>query len=187
MVLELAVASSDPAGARGLARALGGRLYVDERDSEDLPFRALATVVTDDLEAAARVADFGLYLVGRRTMKEGTCAVASLSPMCRRPSLSHQQADAHWRDVHTPLALRHHAAMTSYTQLSVLHCFAGTALDGFALCAFASLEDLRERFFSEPDSRRIISEDIRKFADGRRSPRRLIVTEASFARDQRQP
>jgi hypothetical protein len=180
MLLELAIASSDPSAARSLARSLGGTLYVDERASAAVPFRALATVVTDDLGAAAAAADYGLYLVARRTVKPGDAEVLSLAPVLRQRALTHAQADAHWRDVHGPLALRHHAHMTHYTQLSVLHTFCGTALDGFALCGFASIDDLRERFFSEPDSREIMGADIRKFADSKGSPHPLIVRASGF-------
>ena len=182
VVLELAVASTDVSAARALASSLGGTLYADERDaSAKLPFRALATVVTDDLEALAAAADVGMYLVCRRLVKPGTPKVVGLFPLVHHPDKTHQQADAHWRDVHAPLALRHHAFMTHYTQLSVVQTLRGAELDGFALCGFDSMEDLRERFFSEPDSRDVITEDIQKFADTRRSPRRLIAIETRYS------
>ncbi len=180
MLLELAIASTDPAATRELARVRGGTFYADEREGAEVPFRCLATLVTDELEAAAAAADYGLYLVARRTVKAGDAAVLSLAPVVRREAMSHAEADAHWRDVHGPLALKHHAHMTHYTQLSVLHTLSGEPLDGFALCGFASIEDLRERFFSEPDSREVMTADIRKFADSRRSPRPLIVTESRW-------
>ena len=59
------------------------------------------------------------------------------------PNLTHEESDAHWRDKHAPLALEIHEAMSHYMQLSVLHCFKGTELDGIALCGFDSLEDLK--------------------------------------------
>jgi len=179
-VLELAVASTDVDAARGLAEGLGGTLYADERDTRGLPFRALATVVTDDVDAVTPMADFGLYLVCRRVVKPGSSDVLGLFPLVRHSGLTHREADAHWRDVHAPLALKHHAFMTHYVQLSVLRTLAGTPLDGFALCGFASLEDLRERFFSEPDSRDVINEDVAKFANLKGSPRRLIVREQRY-------
>jgi uncharacterized protein (TIGR02118 family) len=179
-VLELAVASNDVDAARGLAERLGGTLYSDERDVPGLPFRALSTVVTDDLESVSALADAGLYLVCRRVVKPGTAGVLGLFPLLRHPDLTHREADAHWRDVHAPLALKHHAYMTHYAQLSVVHTLSGAPLDGFALCGFESLEDLRERFFSGPDSRAVINEDVAKFADMKRSPRRLIVSERRY-------
>lgn len=182
MLLELAIVSTDVTAARGLAKDLGGTLYADERGVPDLPFRVLVTAVTDDLDAVVPVADVGIHLVCRRLMKPGVPVVTALFPLARRAGLNHRQADAHWRDVHAPLALQHHAFMTHYTQLSVLHTLSGTPLDGIALCGFASLADLRERFFSEPDSREAIGADIRKFADTQRSPRRLIVSETRYGR-----
>jgi len=187
-VLELAAATTDAGAAGELARRLGGTLYADVRtaDRKDgaeraaLPFRALVTTVTDDVDALSAIGDVGIYLVCRRTIKAGPAAVLGLYPLVRHPDLSHRDADAHWRDVHAPLALRHHAHMTHYTQLSVVHTLRGMPLDGMALCGFASLQDLRERFYSEPDSRSVITADIRTFADTRRSPRALIVSETRY-------
>lgn len=179
-VLELAIAASDVAAARTLAEARGGTLYADDREQPELPFRALVTLVTDDLAAVSPVADVGLYLVCRRTIKPGSAQVLGLYPLVHHPDLTHGETDAHWRDVHAPLALKHHAFMTHYVQLSVVQTLAGLPLDGIALCGFASLADLRERFFSEPDSRSVITSDVQTFADTRRSPRRLIVTETRY-------
>ncbi len=179
--LELAAASNDIDAARALASAHGGSLYCDERKNwQHLPFRALATVVADDLTDVLSAADVGLYVVCRRAIKPGSAKCIGLFPMLSHPSLSHEEADAHWRDTHAPLALVHHAHMTQYVQLSVVHRIAGPELDGFALCGFDSLGDLRDRFFSEEDSAKVIAEDVEKFADTRNSPRRLIVTESRF-------
>ncbi|MGE0623778.1 MAG: EthD domain-containing protein [Pseudomonadales bacterium] len=179
-VLELAATATDVDAARALADLHGGTLYADERDIPGLPFRALVTLVTDDLSSVSPIADVGLYLVCRRTIKAGSATVLGLFPLVHHPELTHRQADDHWRDVHAPLALKHHAFMTHYTQLSVVHTLAGMPLDGMALCGFASLKDLRERFYSEPDSRGVIAADVQTFADTRRSPRRLIVSERRY-------
>ena len=100
--------------------------------------------------------------------------------MVHHPDLSHRMADAHWRDRHAPLALEHHPAMSYYTQLSVVHRIHGPEWDGFALCAFASIEDLRQRFFGSPEGRVAIRDDVAKFADTSASPRRLIATETAY-------
>jgi uncharacterized protein (TIGR02118 family) len=179
--LELAAASTDIDAARDVARALNGTLYSDERDDwQALPFRALVTAVTDDLDALTGIADVGSYVVCRRLIKPGRGGVFGLFPLIRRPDLSHRAADTHWRDVHAPLALEHHAAMSQYTQLSVLQQISGTSYDGFALCGFESIDDLRQRFFTTPASRDVILADIARFADTRKSPRRLIALETSF-------
>ena len=179
--LEVAAASTDIEGSRALARSLDGTLYVDAReDHRQLPFRALITVTTDDLAPVAALADVGLYVICRRLIKAGTPTVIGLFPLVHHPDLTHAQADAHWRDRHAPLALEHHAFMTHYTQLSVVHHIAGRELDGFALCGFASLDDLRNKFYTRDASRAVIADDVQRFADTRRSPRRLIVEEMRY-------
>ena len=180
-ILELAAASSDAAAARALAERCGGVLYTDDRpDARGLPFRALVTVIADNPDAVRSAGDVGTYLVCRRLMKAGEAGMIGLFPMVRAATLSHEAADVHWRDVHAPLALKHHGFMTHYTQLSVVENLSGLPLDGFALCGFATLEDLRQRFYSTADGPEVIAADVARFADPRRSPRRLIVREERF-------
>lgn len=182
IVLELAAASGDVARCRALGKRIGGCLYADAREGQPgLPFRALLTTVTDHLEALAEVADVGLYLVAQRTIRPGAAGVYGLFPMVRQSAKSHAEADAHWRDVHAPLALRHHGYMSHYVQLSVVHRLQGARFDGFALCGFPTLEDLRERFFSTEDGPKVIAADVARFADTQRSPRRLIATATRWA------
>ncbi len=179
--LEIAIASTDLIATRQLAGDLKGTAYCDEREEwRHLPFRALATVVTDDPDAVVSVADVGLYVICRRVVKSGPPSLVALFPLVRRPGLTHQQADAHWRDVHAPLALEHHGFMTHYSQLSVVHRISGLDVDGFAICAFEDLEHLRNRFFSTDDGPGIIAADVANFADTERSPRRLVATETRF-------
>ena len=172
-----AIAGTDRRAVQDLVGHHRGRLFVDERDDPSrLPFAALGVVTTDNLAPLEAVADVGLYLICARVVKSGSAAVYGLFPMLHHPNSSHTESDAHWRDVHAPLALKHHAYMSQYSQLSVVTTLSGTPFDGFALCGFDSREDLKERFFSEPDSREVIEADIQKFADVRNSPRRLIAT-----------
>ena len=78
--LEIAAASTDIGRARELARTLAGTAYVDAReDHQQLPFRALITVTTDDIAPVASVADVGLYVVCRRVIKPGMPAVIGCS------------------------------------------------------------------------------------------------------------
>lgn len=177
-----AAATTDPGAARTIGRALGGTLYLDERAVwQHLPFRGLLTVPVDDPGELAGVGDVGVYRLQVRVMKPGTGRVFGLFPMVRAPGLSHAQSDAHWRDVHGPLALAQHAHMTEYRQLNVLTTVSGRAFDGFALCGFASEEDLRNRFYSEPDGPEIIARDVRRFADPKRSARRLVARVERFS------
>lgn len=179
--LEFAVATHDVARARAIAADLGGNLYVDENDKKSrLLFRALLTTASDRFEHLEALGEIGLYIVNRRPVIPGNSHVIGLFPLVRHAALSHQQADAHWRDVHAPLALQHHRHMTHYVQLSVVHRISGPEIDGFALCGFDSMDDLRNRFFSEPDSRDVIKADIDSFIDTERSPRRLIATETRY-------
>ncbi len=180
-LLEFAVCSNDPLRARRLGAALGGTLYLDPREPyAHLPFRALLTCAADDLPELEEAADVGLYLVCRRVIKPGTPAIVGVFPLVRRQDLSHEQADGHWRDRHAPLTFDHHAAMSHYSQLSVVHRFRGPELDGIALCGFVCEADLRERFYTRPDSAEVIAADIRRFADTKRSPRRLVATVEHF-------
>ncbi len=179
--LELAAASNNPDAMRDAARTLGGAVYCDDREAWDhLPFRSLMTVVTDDFPAVERIGDVGVYVVCRRLIKAGSFRAAGLFPLVRKPELSHEEADAYWRDVHAPLALDHHGFMSHYSQLSVVLNISGRAFDGFAVCGFESVEDLRERFYTTAQSVGVIAADVAGFADTRNSPRRLVVTEARF-------
>ncbi len=104
--------------------------------------------------------------------------------MIRHPDLTRAEADSYWRDGHAPLALKIHVGMTSYDQFGVLHRLAGPAdslsYDGFAFCRFDSMTDLHERFYDGPEGVKAIAEDVAKFADTKRSPRRLLATEYRF-------
>jgi len=66
--------------------------------------------------------------------------------------------------------------LSQYIQLAVNEVLFGPEYDGFALCGFATVEDLKERFFAGPDSIPVINQDVKKFSDTKRSPRRLIAT-----------
>jgi hypothetical protein len=179
--LQYALTSNQPERLRAAAEDLGGTFYLDPREKwQHLPFRALATVVTDEFEKLDELADVGLYVVCRRTIKEGVALSIGMFPMVRHAELEHAQSDAHWRDKHAPLALEHHCHMTHYTQLSVTNTLKGKDFDGFALCGFDSEDDLRNRFFTTPESVKIIHDDVRSFANPKASPPRLIVSEERF-------
>ena len=180
-VLELAAASNDMEEASAVAERLGGTLYYDAREgAKNLPFRALVTAATDNPGPLLDVGDVGTWLIYRRLIKPGIPEAVALFPMRLTPARPRVEADAHWRDIHGPLALEHHKHMTHYSQLSVVAHFSGLRLDGFALCGFASEADLRERFYSSPESVGIIGADVKKFADLEHSPGRLIAKEYRF-------
>jgi uncharacterized protein (TIGR02118 family) len=146
-------------------------------------------VIGPDRDAVGSVADIGLYRVDVRPMRhqrrfwppgDASPGVTAAFAMLRRPGLTHEQSDAHWRDTHAPLALRHHPGMWHYHQVSIDEVLEGRFYDGIALCAFASDQELKERFFGGPDDQEVIRADVAKFADMTNSPRRVRMTEWRF-------
>jgi hypothetical protein len=73
--------------------------------------------------------------------------------------------------------------MWHYHQISIDEVLDGRVYDGIALCAFASEQDLTERFFGGPDDQEVIRADVATFADIERSPRRVRMTEWRFGED----
>ena len=184
-----ALGSRGPA-AIDVARATGGTAFVAIERERDPMFTSL--VLADDRTALEPVADVGLYAVEVRRMRHqrrtwppatATPGVTATFPMVRHPDLTHEQADAHWRDVHAPLALRHHPGMWHYHQVSIDEVLDGMYLDGIALCAFASEQELAERFFGGPEDEQVIWADVAKFSDTAASPRRVRMTEWRFGAD----
>ncbi len=180
--LEYVVLGDDPDAARDVAVAVGGKAYVDDRtDARSLPFRTLVRAVTDRPALLDPASSVGRYLVCVRPKKvrpdgvDPADGVVQINAMVTKPSLTPDEADAHWRDVHAPLALKHHIGMSQYTQLSVVQVVDGPVYRGFALCEFDSMDDLRNRFFDGPEGERVILADIASFADRDHSPRRLLA------------
>lgn len=183
-MLELLAMGTDHEAALEVATKLAGAAYVNHpTESDKRPFSTLVRVSTDDVEAVSSVADVALHVAFARQVKvpagpASAGRVVAAFPLLHHPDLSHRQADDHWRDVHGPLALEHHAAMCDYTQLSVVATLSGPPIDGLALCAFDSRDDMRQRFFNNDESRAAIEADVSTFADSKRSPRRVVLTQA---------
>jgi len=182
-MLELVALGTDTATATAVGARLGGTVYVNHPGESDArPFSAVVRVATDEIEAVASVADVGLYVAYTRPVKvlagpAPADRVIAAFGMVGHPDLTHRESDDHWRDVHGPLALRMHAAMCDYTQLSVVAVLSGLPLDGIALCAFSSRDDLSTKFFNDDEAKAAIQADVASFADLRRSIRRVVVTE----------
>jgi uncharacterized protein (TIGR02118 family) len=181
---------NSPTGAIEVARSTGGVALVAVDGEREPSFASL--VIGADRTAVATVADVGLYEVTVRRMRHQrrfwpadtvSPGVTAAYAMVRRPDLTHEQADDHWRDVHAPLALRHHPGMWHYHQVSIDRVLDGQRYDGFALCAFASEQELAERFFGGPDDRDVIAADVATFADMNSSPRRVRMLEWRFGED----
>lgn len=178
------------ADAIDIARAIEGVALVAHATEREPAFRSL--VIGDDRDALASVADIGLFRVHVRPMRHqrrfwppGTASpgVTAAFGLRRRSDLTHEEADAHWRDVHAPLALRHHPGLWHYHQVSIDEVLDGPFYDGIALCAFASEQELAERFFGGPEDREVIRADVATFADMTTSPRRVRMTEWRFDDD----
>ena len=162
------------AGRDGLAWTA----HEGERDTA--PFRSMFAVATDAIDRARDVADVALYVAFRRTIKplDGVASqerVIGSFPMVRHPDLAHPESDAHWRDVHGPLALASHSAMCDYDQLSIVACLQGPELDGVAMCAFPDRRTLSERFFDDDAAKAAIIADVSTFADTRASWPRVVL------------
>ena len=162
----------------------GLMLAASRQDTAHLPFDSLVVGATDDLASFCAAADIGAWLACERAVKSSSLdrlASAELPKaigiftMVAAPQMEPADSDRHWRDVHAPLALEVHSAMTHYYQLSLQHRFHGPQWHGFALCCFESEDDLRHRFFNSPEGEKAVAEDIRRFADTKLSPRRVVA------------
>ncbi len=176
-VRELVAITADITLARHLAEAHAAWWCFDDRaDASSIPFRALVRWRDNGEVLSPGLGNcLGVYRVTAREIKAGAMNYVSLHPMIRNPALTHQQADEHWHLRHGPLALIHHPFLSQYVQLGVEGVVFGPQFDGFALCGFATLDDLKQRFFAGPDSIPVINEDVKKFSDTKRSPRRLVA------------
>ncbi len=191
-MLEFIALGRDAKRGREVAAELGGTAYGAAEDTPAaLPFRSLVRAVTSDLDALAPVAELGCYLSYRRAMRAEsverergapTRGVVAIFGMYRNASLTHAEADSHWRDTHAPLALTHHPGMCDYLQCSVIRVLEGPAYDGFAFCKFASQRDMKERFFDDEAGRQTILSDVAKFADTDRSPRAVRADHWDYSR-----
>ena len=172
------------AAKRALAGTHGLLLAASRQDTAHLPFDSLIVGATDELASLVEAADIGAWLACERAVKSASLdrlergnrpKAIGIFTMVASPSMEPTASDLHWRDVHAPLALKVHNAMTHYYQLSLQHRFHGPEWHGFALCCFASEDDLRHRFFNGPAGEKSIAEDIRRFADTKLSPRRVVA------------
>jgi uncharacterized protein (TIGR02118 family) len=103
-----------------------------------------------------------------------------VSPVFRAAALSHAEFDAHWRDRHAPLALKHHVGMWRYDQHAVTEVLTpgAPAFDGIATLSFESVEDYEQRLFDSNEGRDIIMADTRRFLDLARSEAALMREQA---------
>jgi uncharacterized protein (TIGR02118 family) len=166
------------------------RAFPPPEEAAVASFQALAEVGGDARARAAVEAlrDLGgphVYRVETRRVKayprswpDGarTPGIEMLSTLRRLARLGRADFDAHWRDVHAPLALRHHPGMWEYRQNAVLavETAGSPELDGLAVIGFPSAEECARRLYDSPDGRAAIFADLATFLD-------LARSEATFA------
>jgi uncharacterized protein (TIGR02118 family) len=104
-----------------------------------------------------------------RTWPDGarTPGVEVLALMRRCAAISRDEFDAHWREVHAPMALRHHPGMWEYRQNAVraVETPGSPDVDGIAVLGFPSAEDLATRLHDSPEGRDRIGADLARFVD----------------------
>ena len=159
-------------------------LAATAEQTDHLPFASLVISDAPDLLLANNGSPLGLYLVSERAMlnrplqdlaPQDLPGSVGIFPMIAKPSLDPASADRYWQQVHAPLALQVHAAMTHYYQLQIVHRFFGPVWHGLALCCFASEQDLREKMYDSAEGKQRIASDIANFADTKRSPRKVVA------------
>jgi uncharacterized protein (TIGR02118 family) len=124
---------------------------------------------------------FGLrrYEVSSTVQKDGDVGAVRMYVFFNgRRSLARDEMLRHWRDVHAPLACTHHVGMSRYVQHVVLASDDDKSIDAIAELHFASLDDLADRFYDSGEGRRIIGEDVARFA-GRVAHTFIALTPAS--------
>jgi len=108
-----------------------------------------------------------------RTWPDGTRTpgVEMLACVRRTAALSAAAFDAHWRERHAPLALRHHVGLWEYRQQRVLAVLSPHSpdFDGIAVLGFPSADAYRERLYDSPAGRSAIADDLARFVDLPRS------------------
>jgi len=96
---------------------------------------------------------------------ERSPGVKGIYPVTRRTGLTPAAFERHWREVHGPLALRHHVGMCAYVQNVVVRPLTPAAppCDGISVLYFPSASEMRERFIDSPRGARRIADDVSRF------------------------
>jgi uncharacterized protein (TIGR02118 family) len=150
-------------------------------------FRALL-LVTGAPSEALPLGD-AVYRVRSRVIKrrlrgtdgERTPGFTMVVPIVRASDLSHEQFDAHWRDRHAPLHVRHSPATERYEQVAIEATVSGSGRpwDGIGLLSFASRRAFDEEMFADADAQRALLDDATSFSDASRTEV-LFVSEYTY-------
>jgi uncharacterized protein (TIGR02118 family) len=117
----------------------------------------------------------------RGTDGERTPGFTMVVPIVRGSHLSHEQFDAHWRDRHAPLHVRHSPATERYEQVTIDAPVSGSGQpwDGIGLLSFASMQAFDEELFADADAQRTLLDDAASFSDASRTET-LFVSEYTY-------
>ena len=183
--LKIAAVFADKAEAEKVAKLSQSLIFEASADTtEHLPFAALVLGTSAVLIDLNQRTDVGLYLVNERAVLNQPLSILNqdmlpasvgIFPMVADAEIGPEAADRHWREQHAPIALEVHTAMTHYYQLAVMYRFSGADWNGLALCCFGNEDDLRNRFYNSKEGKQRVAEDVAKFADTKRSPRRVVT------------
>jgi uncharacterized protein (TIGR02118 family) len=104
---------------------------------------------------------------GTRTWPLGqrSPGIKGIYPVTRRAGMTSDAFTRHWREVHGPLALRHHVGLSKYVQNVVERPITpgAPACDGISELHFPTARDMRERFIDSPQGGRHIADDVSRF------------------------
>ena len=92
----------------------------------------------------------------------------------RRPGLRYADFETHYRERHAPLAREQHPGVARYVQNFLAEpSNAVRDFDAVSELWFRSERDVRERFYRDAESERIVAEDVARFLDVRAGARVL--------------
>ena len=144
-------------------------------------FQALVELAGDErarsaLDALRDLGPAHVYLVECRRLKayprtwpDGarTPGVEMLACVRRASGIAPERFDAHWRERHGPLALRHHVGMWEYRQERVCAVLSSGSpeFDGIGVLGFPSAAEYLHRLYDSPEGLRAISDDLAGFVD----------------------
>ena len=115
--------------------------------------------------AAAYLAEEVVQLDYERTWPKRAVSpgIKQLVFLRRLPELAHDSFSEHWRDVHGPLAVRHHG-FWRYVQDHVYDRLTGSSpLDGIAELHFLQPIDMIDRMYDSEEGMRLILDDVQSF------------------------
>ena len=84
----------------------------------------------------------------------------------RRQGMAPADFRAHWRNVHAPLACRHHVGMSRYVQHVVIDG-SDESVDAIAELHFLSTAEFSDRFYDSDAGARAIAQDVARFSSRR--------------------